>query len=108
MKELVLTIIALGVFTMFYPGIADAGMYGEVYIPKHEFIGFFDENGTYTIFAGVKNKEYFPIIPTVTISIQDGDELIVREYRLAAIMPENMLPMKVQIPEVNTDESNLT
>ena len=41
MKELVLTIIALGVFTMFYPGIADAGMYGEVYIPKHEFIGFF-------------------------------------------------------------------
>ena len=87
---------------MFYPGIADAGMYGEVYIPKHEFIGFFDENGTYTIFAGVKNKEYFPIIPTVTISIQDGDELIVREYRLAAIMPENMLPMKVQIPEVST------
>ena len=102
MKELVLTIIALGVFTMFYPGIADAGMYGEVYIPKHEFIGFFDENETYTIFAGVKNKEYFPIIPTVTISIQDGDELIVREYRLAAIMPENMLPMKVQIPEVST------
>ena len=43
MKELVLTIIALGVFTMFYPGIADAGMYGEVYIPEHEFIGFFDE-----------------------------------------------------------------
>ena len=103
MKELVLTIIALGVFTMFYPGIADAGMYGEVYIPEHEFIGFFDENGTYTIFAGVKNKEYFPIIPTVTISIQDGDELIVREYRLAAIMPENMLPMKVQIPEVSTE-----
>ncbi|MBT4676085.1 MAG: PEFG-CTERM sorting domain-containing protein [Thaumarchaeota archaeon] len=103
MKELVLTIIALGVFTMFYPGIADAGMYGEVYIPEHEFIGFFDENGTYTIFAGVKNKEYVPIIPTVTISIQDGDELIVREYRLAAIMPENMLPMKVQIPEVSTE-----
>ena len=88
---------------MFYPGIADAGMYGEVYIPKHEFIGFFDENETYTIFAGVKNKEYFPIIPTVTISIQDGNELIVREYRLAAIMPENMLPMKVQIPEVSTE-----
>ena len=58
---------------MFYPGIADAGMYGEVYIPEHEFTGFFDENGTYTIFAGVKNKEYFPIIPTVTISIQDGE-----------------------------------
>ncbi|MDA0755741.1 MAG: PEFG-CTERM sorting domain-containing protein [Crenarchaeota archaeon] len=102
MKELVFAIVALGVFSMFYPGIVDAGMYGEVYIPEHEFIGFFDENGTYTIFAGVKNKEYFPIIPTVTISIQDGDDIIVREYKLAAIMPDNMLPMKVQIPEIST------
>ncbi|MDC0041193.1 PEFG-CTERM sorting domain-containing protein [Candidatus Nitrosopelagicus sp.] len=103
MKELVFAIIALGVFSMFYPGNVDAGMYGEVYIPEHEFMGFFDEDGTYTIFAGVKNKEYFPIIPTVTISIQDGDELIVRDYKLAAIMPENMLPMKVQIPEVKSE-----
>ena len=76
---------------------------GKCIFQSHEFIGFFDENETYTIFAGVKNKEYFPIIPTVKISIQDGDELIVREYRLAAIMPENMLPMKVQIPEVSTE-----
>ena len=74
MKELVLTIIALGVFTMFYPGIADAGMYGEVYIPKHEFIGFFDENETYTIFAGVKNKEYFPIIfPQIIVAFAPID-----------------------------------
>jgi len=104
MKELVIAIVALGVFSMFYPVMADAGMYGEVYIPEHELIGFFDDNGTYTIFAGIKNKEYFPIVPTVTISIQDGDELIVREYKLAAIMPENMLPMKVQIPEVKSEK----
>jgi predicted secreted protein with PEFG-CTERM motif len=103
MKELVIAIIALGVFSMFYPGMADAGMYGEVYIPKHELIGFFDENGTYTIFAGIKNKEYFPIIPTVTISVQDSNELIVKEYKFAAIMPENMLPIKVQIPEVKSE-----
>jgi len=55
----------IGSFFNVYPVIADAGMYGEVYIPEHELIGFFDENGTYTIFAGIKNKEYFPIVPTV-------------------------------------------
>ena len=103
MKELIFAIVALGVFSMFYPGIVDAGMYGEVYIPEHELIGFFDENGTYTIFAGIKNKEYFPIVPTVTISVQDSNELIVKEYKFAAIMPENMLPMKVQIPEVKSE-----
>ena len=59
MKELVFAIVVLGVFSIFYPGMIDAGMYGEVYIPEHEFIGFFDENETYTVFAGIKNKEYF-------------------------------------------------
>ena len=103
MKKIIFAIVAIGVFSVFYPGLADAGMYGEVYIPEHELIGFFDENETYTVFAGIKNKEYFPIIPTVTISIQDADELIVKKYTLAPIMPENMLPMKVQIPEIKSE-----
>jgi len=103
MEKLIFAIVAIGVFSVFYPGLADAGMYGEVYIPEHELIGFFDENETYTVFAGIKNKEYFPIIPTVTISIQDADELIVKKYTLAPIMPENMLPMKVQIPEIKSE-----
>ena len=100
MRKFIFAIISLGVFSVFYPGLADAEMHGSVYIPEHEFIGFFDENNTYTVFAGVKNKEHFPIIPTVSISVQDGDKLIVKEYKLASIMPENMLPMKVQIPEI--------
>ena len=87
---------------MFYPETVDAGMYGEVYIPEHEIIGFYDENETYTVFAGIKNKEYYPIIPTVTITVQDGDAKIVEEYELSTIMPDNMLPMKVQIPEVKS------
>ena len=102
MKELLFLIGGFALFSILIPQIAHAGMYGEVYIPEHEFIGFYDETETYTIFAGIKNKEYYPIIPTVTITVQDGDSTIVEEYELSTIMPDNMLPMKVQIPEVKS------
>ena len=51
MRKFAFTIVALALFSVFYPGLADAGMYGEVYIPDHEFVGFYDENGIYTVFA---------------------------------------------------------
>ncbi len=40
MRKLMFVIVSLGLFSVFYPGLADAGMYGEVYIPSHEFVGF--------------------------------------------------------------------
>ena len=73
MKVLLFIIGGFALFSILIPQIAHAGMYGEVYIPEHEFIGFYDETETYTIFVGIKNKEYYPVIPTVTITVQDGD-----------------------------------
>ena len=48
MKKFIFSVVAVALFSIFYPGLADAGMYGEVYIPDHEFVGFYDETGTYT------------------------------------------------------------
>ena len=102
MKELLFLIGGFALLSILIPQTVYAGMYGEVYIPEHEFVGFYDETDTYTIFAGIKNKEYYPIIPTVTITVQDGDSRIIEEYELSTIMPDNMLPMKVQIPKVQS------
>ena len=102
MKELLFLIGGFALLSILIPQTVDAGMYGEVYIPDHEFIGFYDETDTYTVFAGIKNKEYYPIIPTVTITVQDGDSKIIEEYELSTIMPDNMLPMKVQITKVKS------
>ena len=100
MKKFIIAIISLGLFSVFFPGLVDAGMYGEVYIPDHEFVGFYDEAGTYTVVAGIKNKEYFSIQPTVTLSILDGDKRFEQTHKLAAIEPDKMLPLKLQFPEV--------
>ena len=100
MRKLMFVIVSLGLFSVFYPGLADAGMYGEVYIPSHEFVGFYDEAGVYTVFAGVKNKEYFTIQPTITLSVTDGNQRFEQTHTLAAIEPDKMLPLKLQFPEV--------
>ena len=100
MRKLMFAIVSLGLFSVFYPGLAHAGMYGEVYIPDHEFVGFYDEAGVYTIFAGIKNKEYFTIQPTITLSVTDGNQRFEQTHTLAAIEPDKMLPLKLQFPEV--------
>ena len=99
MKKFIFSVVAVALFSIFYPGLADAGMYGEVYIPDHEFVGFYDETGTYTVVAGIKNKEYYAIEPTITISILDGDRKFEQTHTLAAIEPDKMLPLKLQFPE---------
>ena len=45
---------------------------GEVYIPEHEYVGFYDHDGIYTVIGGVKNNEMYPVIPTITVSVNDG------------------------------------
>ena len=100
MRKFIFIIVSLGLFSVFYPGLADAGMYGEVYIPDHEFVGFYDEAGVYTVFAGVKNKEYFTIQPTITLSVMDGNQRFEQTHKLAAIEPDKMLPLKLQFPGV--------
>ena len=100
MRKFIFVIVSLGLFSVFYPGLADAGMYGEVYIPEHEFVGFYDETGVYTVVAGIKNKEYFAIQPTITLSVLDGEKKFQQTHKLAAIEPDKMLPLKLQFPEV--------
>ena len=100
MRKFAFTIVTLALFSVFYPGLADAGMYGEVYIPDHEFVGFYDAAGVYTVFAGVKNKEYFTIQPTITLSVMDGNQRFEQTHKLAAIEPDKMLPLKLQFPGV--------
>ena len=39
-----------------------------VYIPDHEYTGFFDNDGIYTVIAGIKNQENFAVVPTLTVS----------------------------------------
>ena len=47
-----------------------------VVIPEHEYVGYFDSNGVYTVIGAIKNHEPLPVIPTITIIIKDSQQTI--------------------------------
>jgi len=74
-----------------------------VYIPENEYVGFYDHDGLYTVFAGVKNNEMYPIIPTISITVNDGYYTFSDEYKFSPIMPAQMLPLKLKIPQITSE-----
>ena len=40
---------------------------GEVYIPDHEYVGFYDHDGIFSVIGGVKNNEMYPVTPIITV-----------------------------------------
>ena len=68
------TILLLGLFSvlLFVPSLA----FAEVFVPLHEYLGYFDSNGIYTVVGNVKNENDFALIPTITVSVIDDSKTI--------------------------------
>jgi len=86
---------ALAVLTVLAPAA-----YAEVYIPDHEFTGFFDSQGVYSVVGAVKNTGDAWIVPTVTVTIQDA-QVYGGEFSFAPIPPGSEQPFKVKFPELD-------
>ena len=77
--------------------------YSEVYIPENEYVGFYDHDDVYTVIAGIKNSENFAVVPTLTIEIVNDGKTFSEQYHFSSIMPHEMLPMKVKLPQITSD-----
>ena len=96
-KQRILIIGLLGlslVFTQF--------SFAEVYVPLHEYLGYFDSNGIYTVVGNVKNNYDFTIIPTITVSVLDNSETIAKTIKHVPIGSEKEIPFKIKFPEVTS------
>ena len=80
----------------------DASVNKGVFIPENEFIGYTDEDDVYTVVGAIKNSENFPIVPTVLIQIQDGENLIKKSFTFVNIIPGQTLPFKVKFPNLTS------
>jgi len=76
---------------------------GEVYIPDHEYVGFYDQDGIFTVIGGVKNNEMYPVTPTITVNVNDGGNILSHKYKFSPIMPAQMLPLKLKLPEITSE-----
>ena len=100
MKVTIILIFSVILLTTVFSNFAEAE--SGVYIPDHEYTGFFDNDGMYTVIAGIKNQENFAVVPTLTVSINDGGKIISSDYEFSTIMPQQMLPMKIKLPEITS------
>ena len=73
----------------------------EVWIPDNEYGSYFDNSGIYTVIGAVKNSESYPIVPTITIKIQDGDKIISESYTLPVANPAKDIPFKIKFDQVS-------
>ena len=76
---------------------------GEVYIPDHEYVGFYDQDGIFTVIGGVKNNEMYPVIPTITVNVNDNGNVFIHKQKFSPIMPAQMLPFKLKLPEITSE-----
>ena len=76
---------------------------GEVYIPDHEYVGFYDHDGIFTVIGGVKNNEMYPVIPTITVIVNDDGNVFSQEYKFSPVMPAQMLPLKLKLPQITSE-----
>lgn len=73
----------------------------DVYIPSHEYVGFFDSNEIFNVVGNVKNNLNYPIIPTVTISVIDDTQKFTKTVQLTSLVSGNEIPFKIKFPEIS-------
>jgi hypothetical protein len=79
----------------------------EVWIPDNEFGGYFDSNGIYTVIGAVKNTQNVALVPTITINIKDGENMISNSYTLSIVDASKDIPFKIKIPQVEDKNAML-
>jgi hypothetical protein len=75
----------------------------EVFIPSHEYVGYFDFNGIYTVVGNIKNDLDYAIIPTLTISVIDNTEKFSKIIQKNPLPSNSEIPFKIKFPEVLGD-----
>jgi len=71
----------------------------EIVLEKN-FAGYFDFDGIYTVVGKINNAQEYPVIPIITITIEDNASIISESYQLSTIYPTSDQPFKFKFPQV--------
>lgn len=73
----------------------------DVFVPKDEFLSYFDANNIYTVVGAVKNTENYPVIPTIHLTVSQNDKKITFTQDLPAVSTNKDIPFKIKLQKVN-------
>ena len=92
------TVFVLGIIfaVLLVPQVA----FADVFVPLHEYLGYVDSNGVYTVVGNVKNENDFAVIPTITVSVIDDSETITKTIHHVPVAAGKEIPFKIKFPEI--------
>ena len=77
--------------------------FADVFIPLHEYLGYFDSSGIYTVVGNIKNENNFAILPVVEVSVIDDSKIISKKINHVPLGPNEEIPFKVKFPELESN-----
>ena len=91
-------IIFLLIGFMFTSLLISQFTFAEVFIPPQEYLGYFDYEGVYTVGGNVKNQNDYAVIPTILVSVIDGENTFTKTILHVPIPPKTDIPFKIKFP----------
>ena len=77
--------------------------FADVFIPLHEYLGYFDSSGIYTVVGNIKNENNFAILPVIEVSVIDDSKIISKKINHVPLGPNEEIPFKVKFPELESN-----
>jgi len=74
----------------------------KTWIPEQEVVSYFDSNGVFTVAGNVKNQDSFAILPSISITVIDGENKITKTISHVPIPAMTDIPFKTKFPEVSS------
>lgn len=91
-----LALLAGFLFSILFTPLA----FADVFIPSHEYLGYIDAEGVYTVVGNVKNENTFAVIPTITVSVMDDEKIFSKTITHVPLAPQKEIPFKVKFFEI--------
>ena len=62
--------------------------FADVFIPLHEYLGYFDSSDVYTVVGNIKNENNFAVLPIVNVSVVDDDKILLKTINHVPLGPD--------------------
>ena len=73
--------------------------FGDVFIPSHEYVSYFDSNGIYTVVGNVKNDLGYAIVPTITVNVENNSQIFSKTIQHVPLASGTEIPFKIKFFE---------
>lgn len=99
---------AIGIFLALLSfAISPTLAFADVFIPEHEYVGYFDSNGVYTVVGNIKNGLEHAVLPTITVSVNDTGAIFSKTIQHVPLATDSEIPFKIKFYEVQSPSPEL-